>query len=402
MERQRAKALAIQIEKLTRYSLSAIRYDRDEGLFSQYALKLMNSYFFFTATRFDARAIDEVYRTKGRPQLRFILDTNFVFSVLDLHDNPSNMAATGLMELMKKAASKVNTKLYVLLPTVDEMKRSLAKYEFDLSSLRITGAMANAASEMAFSGIAAKYIKELRKTGYRMSAKEYFAPYINNMLDVLRSKGIEPFSDKLDVYDQDQTVIDDVLAVQSHSKERAKKSGGRFREKSYEQIWHDVLLWHVIRDRQNPAATSVLDANVIGITIDYSLLGFDAYKKRINGAGVACFAHPANLIQIMQMFLGASEEFETAIASTLRIPFLVTDYDQDAEKTTLKILSALSRYENIDDIPEATVRHILVNDALRSKMENTENAAEEMELERNPISFERSQHWRSRRRIRQV
>ena len=159
----------------------------------------------------------------------------------------------------------------------------------------------------------------------------------------------------------------------------------RGRPKSYEQIWHDVLLWYFIFDKRPAQVESVIDADVLGITIDYSLIGFDSYKRRGDIPGTPVFVHPATLIQLFQFFVPLDEEFESAILDTMRMPFLLQEFDPASERTTVRILARMSRFENIDDLSPETIRRILENEILRDKLENAENAEMDVQLIREAL-----------------
>ena len=51
---------------------------------------------------------------------------------------------------------------------------------------------------------------------------------------------------------------------------------------------------------------------------------------------------------------------------------MFTEFDSDAEYTTIRIIEQLSRYENVDDLAEDTVRSVLFNQALRQRMDMPE------------------------------
>ena len=60
-------------------------------------------------------------------------------------------------------------------------------------------------------------------------------------------------------------------------------------------------------------------------------------------------------------------------------------FDTDAEEVTVKILASLSRYENADNLGEATVAEILMNQALRQRMRGERDIDQQTELVREVI-----------------
>ena len=245
--------------------------------------------------------------------------------------------------------------------------------------------MLEAVSDGEVSGVVLKFFKENAKVGYTLSAKDYFDPYHNNLTQILRDKGIHLFNEKIDSYTTDQRVIDDTIDQQSFFAQRHLTRQMRGRPKSYAQIWHDVLLWYFICDKRPPQFDSVIDAEFLGITIDYSLLGFDSFKRRTNISKIPVFIHPATLIQLFQFFVPADEIFEAAIVDTLRLPFLLQEFDPVSERTTVRILTRMSYFENIDGLSKDTIRHVLENEIMRNKLERMDDSDKEMVLIREAL-----------------
>ena len=353
--------------------------------FRSYTLRLLNCHFFYIANQYRREHLEALYGGHKKPKIRCMLDTNFLYSILELHDNPSNDAAKALLETIQSAKKYIEVRLYVFPPTVDELKKSLAIHEHHLSEMRVTPNMSEAVSSDAVSGVALKFFKECSKANYSLSAKDYFDPYQKNLAQILADKGILLFNEPTDRYSTDQRVIDDALDQKSFLQQRNLIKKVRGRTKTYEQIWHDVLLWYFIFDKRPQQVESVIDADVLGITIDYSLIGFDSFKRREMDASIPVFIHPASLIQLFQFFVPLDDKFEAAIVETLRLPFLLQEFDPESEKTTVRILTRLSRFENIKDLTPDTIRHVLENELLRDKLERVEGADEEVALIREAL-----------------
>jgi len=89
---------------------------------------------------------------------------------------------------------------------------------------------------------------------------------------------------------------------------------------------------------------------------------------------------PASLMQVLQFWVPRDEELERAIVGSIRAPFLFLDFDRDSEAITARILSKLARFENVDDLGEATLTRILINDALRDRLEAAQSGEADEEL----------------------
>ena len=198
-------------------------------------MRLLNNSFFSIANRYRREHLETLYGGAKRPVIRCLLDTNVLYSILELHDNPSNDAANALLTTIERAKKYIDVRLYVFPPTVDELKRSLIAHEEFLSQLIVSKSLHAAVSDGAVSGVVFKFLTESARTGYTLSVKDYFDPYHNNLTQILRDKGIQLFNEKTDNYANDQRTIDDALDQQSFLTQKHLNRNPTF---------HDVLLWY--------------------------------------------------------------------------------------------------------------------------------------------------------------
>ena len=98
--------------------------------------------------------------TKSTSQrVRILLDTNFLFSILSLHDNPSNEVAQDLIRLTTQAKPNIRVELYVLPITVEETRRVLREVMARLSGMVLTKNIAAAAVKLSSSGLFNQYMQ---------------------------------------------------------------------------------------------------------------------------------------------------------------------------------------------------------------------------------------------------
>lgn len=349
-----------------------------------YVLRCLNAYFFVQAGNLTGDTLEALTKlVKLKPSFTVFLDTNFVFSILGLHENPSDEAVLSLTSLITELSGKVAVNLYLLPPTVDEVKRVMGSAERNLRGLRLTPNLAEAALELHQTGITKKFIQESKNARQPISAEDYFGPYLKNLIQILRSKGIEFFNQKIDHYRTDQEVIDDLMARLEFEKNRYKHAA-----KGYEELEHDMVLWHFVRDKRPTRVESPVEAQYWIVTVDYRFLGFDAFKRRDPGNNIPICIHPTVLIQMLQFWIPRTAQFEEAMLSSMRLPFFFQEFDLSAEKVTIRILEALGRYENIADLPKETVTAILLNDALRQKLLAEPNVEKQVQFVREALIVE--------------
>ena len=338
----------------------------------------LNTYFLLESCNLPEESIKALDRLNQQPpSFTIFVDTNFLFSILDLHDNPSNETAQLLMELVDQISSRVTVRFEVLPTTVDESRRTLRYYQQRLERLRLTPSLSNVATKgkISLSGIALKFVQANAVATHPINAREYFYPYINDLINVLKSKNVEFCDEDVDKYKVDQRVTDDILDRQEFEERRHYGD----RAKSYEALEHDILMWYFVKDRRPQRVESPLDAKYWVATIDFRFLGFDAFKTRSMPNEIPVCIHPAMLIQMLQLWLPRTPKFEEAVLSSLR-PLISQDFDPETEKMTIDILSSLSRFENVDDLPEDVVGNILMSDALRQRMSAEQDINEQIEL----------------------
>jgi hypothetical protein len=334
-------------------------------------LRKLNAFFFLEAANLPAEAVEKISNaTKKQPTFKVFIDTNFLFSILGLHENPSNEAAQALIETILKVSNKVKFKFYISPLTIDETRKVILNEEQRLKNLRPTQLISKVAIDYISNGFSKKYFEECLKANKSIKAEDYFSPYLDSMVTVLRSKGVEIYNDnKFEGYTTNQKVIDDIVEQQ----EWEKKKLPTYLQKSYEKLKHDFVLWHFVNDLRPAYVETADQAEYFVVTIDFRFINFDSQKRRKNRRmQVPICIHPTNLIQILQLWVPRDAEFEAAVLSNLRFPFLFTEFDADAEYTTIRIIDQISRYENIDDLPEDTLRSVLFNKALRAKIEQPE------------------------------
>jgi hypothetical protein len=357
-------------------------FDPKIKVFRKFILRKINAYFCLEAGNLSSNSLKKLTKlTKKNINFTLFIDTNFLFSILSLHDNPANEAAVSLKNLIDKIGNKINAKLYILPPTVKEASNVLSYQVEKLNRIRFTENVINGSKDSNLSGFAKKFIEDAKKSKKNISPKQYFDPYLNSLVASVRSRGVELYNKNLDSYSTDEGVIDDLNDRLNYEEARYGQNA-----KSYEQLLHDLTLWHFCKDQRPEIVESPIDANYWIVTVDFRFLGFDKYKRKKAGEDLnqICI-HPASLIQMLQFWEPRSEEFEEAIINNIRTPFLLNNFNIESEKVTLKILETISRFEDLEDLPEETISSILVNKALRNKVGSVESIEEQVDLVKNAI-----------------
>lgn len=349
-------------------------FDKASVAVRSFVLQRLHATFVVQSSSLDRGTLDAVVAaTQKPPRLRLFLDTNFLFSVLGIHDDVANRCATALINVVGQIQSKASVKLYVLSSTVGELTHAINSRIDDLRELKLSSNLASGAVAL-LSGPIRKFAEQCAKVGKPIDPEQYFSPYIRDLLAILKERGVDLFNQPSDQYKTRQPVVDDI-----HDQRKYEEDKYGPRAKSYDKLEHDIVLWHFANDRRPPAITSPLEAEYWVTTEDFRFLGFDAYKCREGDVQNRVCLHPTVLLQVLQFWVPTTPEFEDALFGSLGLGAMFR-VDNASEQTTIKILNALSRYEDVGDLPEESVRGILLSDALRVKMNESRDVEEQVQL----------------------
>lgn len=335
-------------------------------------LRLLTAHFFAEASQLRPETLALIEGEKKVRSIKVVLDTNFIFSILGLHDNPGDGAALSLLDIAQKAGRNLEIKFYVLPSTIDEAQRVLLNQMHRVERIRTTRAMAQLAITQPLPSVAKKFFDAAAKV-QGLTAAAFFQPYLDDLRTILRGKGISVLDAHPTVYNQRQDVVDDVLDEQHREEVELTED----RRKGYESLLHDAVLWHAVHDRRSPDADSPFEVEFWAVSMDWRLISFDRRKRSSNQSRLPVVLHPSNLVQLVQFWVPRSKELEESLVDSLRLPLFFQSFDPDDERATIRVLEALSRYENVGDLPEHTLQKVLANRALRGRLKDADVSNEE-------------------------
>lgn len=385
-------------EKVKIQALLLNYFDFNNDFVKKYILHQLNAYFFIEATNLNQKTVDEVYAlSKSQTNLKVFVDTNFLLTLLDLHDNPSNEAAFSLLELLDEIKNRVRVKFYVLPVTVMEFQNLISKFKDYLKKLKPSLNQAIAAENTEdFSGIIKKYFQKCHEKKIMLDIDDYFDPYLDNFTVNIRKRGLEIQQDNMDKYSTDTRVVDDLLEQVDYRFDRNDKAGKyqglNAEEKKlrwqiiYDKFNHDCKMWHYVKDKRPAYIDSTKDVINWILTLDFSFLEYDKYKQyRDTNTKISICLHPNEFISMLQFWVPRTEKFENAILGNFRLPFLFKEVDSESERVSLAILRAMSQYDDSEKFTSELVTEILTNKALRQKIKVSNTVEENATLIKEEI-----------------
>ncbi|HHZ9433152.1 TPA: hypothetical protein ACWLZK_000457 [Klebsiella quasipneumoniae] len=338
-------------------------FSNNNDLAKGYILKLLNAYFFVEASQLSQKTIESLDNTRKSKDIKIVLDTNFVFSILGLHENPADESATSLLSLAEKVGN-VKVRYYILPTTLEEI-RKVVSYQLDnLKRHRYSPSLARAAVQSGMrSSIAAKYFAESAKTETGLSPDAYFLPFTDGLLRNLESKGIKILEWPTVHYPTDERVVKEQLTIWEREEKKPEN-----KRKRYEAIEHDLIFWFSIHDHRDGNADSALEENYWGVTIDWSVIQFDQLKRKKKESKLPVVLHPTNLVQLLQFWVPRDATLESGIMEAIKLPLLFGDFDVNDEKATIELIQALSTYKDIEGIDGEILSSMLADKALKQKI----------------------------------
>lgn len=391
---------------LTRYNGDKARvqalllkyFDFSNEFVKKYILHQLNAYFFIEATNLNQQTVEKVYElSKSQSNLKIFVDTNFLLTLLDLHDNPSNDATSALLELIEEIKNKVIIKFYVLPKTVEEFQYLIKKFKSHLKKLKPTLNQAIAAEGTEeFTGIVKKYFHKCYEKNSILDLDDYFDPYLDNFSVNIRKKGVEIQQDNMDKYATDPRVVDDLLEQVEYRYDKYFKAGKfqgltveekQERKNSiYDKFNHDCQIWYYVKDKRPAYIDSTKDVSNWILTLDFSFLEYDKFKQyNDTNTKISICLHPNEFISMLQFWVPRTEKFENAILGSFRLPFFFKEVDSDSEKISMDILRAMTQYEDNEKFSSELVTEILTNKALRQKIKPNNSVEQNAQLLKEEI-----------------
>jgi hypothetical protein len=404
---------SLSIDQYSQFTNFVSRYDQSkiniQGLLlnyfdfkneyvKKYVLHQLNAYFFIEASNLNQETVEQIYSlSKSQTNLKVFVDTNFLLTLLDLHDNPSNDASFSLLELLDEIRNRVTVKFYILPITILEFQNLIGKFKEYLKRLKpsLNQAVAAEISE-DISGIIKKYFQKCHERKEMLNIDDYFDPYLDNFTVNIRKRGLEIEQVNMDRYATDQRVVDDLLEQVDYRYDRNDKQGKyeglneTQKEEQKNQIYsrfnHDCKLWYYVKDKRPAYIDSTKDIKNWILTLDFNFLEFDKYKqlKEKNNSISLCL-HPNEFIAMLQFWVPRTEKFENAILGNFRLPFLFKEVNLESEKVSLEILRAIAQYEDSEKFSSELVTEILTNKALRQKIKPQNTVEENAQLIKEEI-----------------
>jgi hypothetical protein len=356
-------------------------FNMEDKIVRFYTVRQLNAYFLLESFSLNEETIKKVYQlSQTQTELTLFLDTNFLFSMFELHDNPYNESTLSLLNTIKQSNGHFKVRFKVLPITIDEFKKKIWAEKRNLKNFRSSNTNLDwtritTQNYLEVSGLRKKYFEKCKQQGRWIHLDNYFQPFYDLLSDTLRDKGIiletnDRQKEYEDFWDLKMNEISNDIEYQREFRLRDERYKGKSEEEMnletgrlYDNISHDVKLWFAVKHfHRNSYVDSPKSVKSWVITLDNKFLTFDSLKSQ---RSVKICIDPNEFSAMLQFFIPRSEHLEEAIFSNFRLPFLYKDIEQDTAYASEKIIDAISHYENMN---EDLAISLLTSDNLKQKI----------------------------------
>ncbi len=319
---------------------------------SSYLVQLLDGTFTFYALSLDEATIS--YLRESLSPLTIFLDTNYIFGLLDLHDNVFMRASKELVRFIRE--NNLPFHLYYHEYTFAEIDRTLSAQADRLRSRRWSSAISRAAIDTdSVYGLERLYHRVNAETPTDLDA---FLSRYENVRELLIPLGLKIYREGAA---PSFTLKEKSLLIAEYLDFLSKEAP---RPKAYAAADHDASMWLALRRLRTPGQP-VLDSGAIFLTNDYWFQRFDRTRAGLSfGGGPGAVVLPTQLLQLLRPLVPATDDFDRRFVDTFASPEFRT-VQTGYSATSAKVLSYLATYK---DLPTPTAVAILRNHALASRL----------------------------------
>jgi len=336
---------------------------------AQFIAQLLDGTFTFYTLFTDEKT--QSYLQASIPRIKILLDTNFLFGVLNLHDNPQNQVSLELVSLIHE--QKLPFELYYHEESLREMQKSIAYAEKRLCKNKWSSGLSRAVLQTRSQDVTGiEYKFHEANADLQIEPDSYFLKF--RYLDkILNSKGFKILrrSGKLIENENGEEILDEethdlISKYQRFLTDRFSP----YKNKSFNTIKHDIIVWRATKAlRKN--GTAGLDVGAIFLSADQILFAFDwGVLSGTNGVGVVVL--PSQLLQLLRPFIPKTADFDQKFAEVFSLPQFRSG-NSDFSQITQRVLGFLA---SVKDLSEETAAAILADELLLRRLNGVEMDSE--------------------------
>ncbi|TWI97698.1 hypothetical protein JN11_03522 [Mucilaginibacter frigoritolerans] len=284
--------------------------------------------------------------------LVILLDTNVLYSILNLHVHPEKAAIIELIKLSKEKL--IDLRLVYLSKTYSELQQAKSWLESIISRENFKHGQVKAM-------LASDHLEPFARQYYEAKLLNSDTPHPTESLkyasDVLRSKGISLYNEKFNQITDNEQYLNEKIAeyydFQRYFNNLNEERGYDLRlNKSDKKIEHDIFLREavgILKTKFNKED----EFNFVCLTLDNSLVHFDQHVKRKENAGLhksinPSFTFPSTLLKQIRPFIPIiTHNYRKAFITSLTAPSF--EYVNNADSIAVQKSMAYFKSMGIED-----------------------------------------------------
>lgn len=339
-----------------------------------YLAKLVDATFTSYALTSDSETVN--FLNQRYKNLNLYLDTNFIFGILNLHNNNEDSSAKELLDEIKR--SKLPFKLGYHSETLNEFRRvfnframQLASSKWDKESSRVA---------LSIGDISPLEILYHRQNVIEETDPRVFLDKYNHVEDILKDLGLIEFL--LIERESDEYFYEIEKSVEEYDKFYNNIPNRKI--KSFSSLKHDMVVLREVR-MLNPSKKKFLDSQAFFISSDYILAKFEK-KKYVRNYEIGYVISPSLFLQLIRPFIENNVDSNRRFIDTFKIPEF-RSFEIDYSSTKSKALQLIN--DNYHDASFETKVKILRDQVILEKLENAkDNYQKQIEIIENRIAIE--------------
>lgn len=324
---------------------------------SRYVSQLLDGTFSFFAVCVDDAT--SALLTKTLPPLNVYLDTNFVFGLLKLHDNPMNDVSAELIAAL--AERNIPFKIYYHEATLKEYRKAFDRLKTNLERFKFTPALSRAAVQVGrLNYLERRFHEQNAKQAINVDA--FLAKY-RNVEILLGEKGFTIYRENKTSDSQRKSADNTRYEMIADYLDFLERRWSINRDDFYEIADHDMTLLQSAR-AQRKSGASVLDVGVVILTADTKLHAYEWTRGRADRNTAGQVLLPNQFLQILRPYLSVTADFDRRFAETFSVAEFRTA-GTGYEVAASKVIGYLSTFS---DVSEETAVRILANEVFITRV----------------------------------
>ncbi len=311
---------------------------------------------------------DRIYQDIKFDWIVFV-DTNFLYSILNLHNHPEDDAARAVLKL----GNELGIKFKYIPKTFDELNNKRKDFDNYLErNLEINQVRALLKSNKLDNFARNYYEKKISDPTNTPHPTDIITHSQNILsshnLQIYQSKfeAMDPLKDYL--LDQESSYSDYLAMLDENRVDKGLKAKGK---KDPYQIAHDIFLRESILFLRKKNVTSLSETKYFGVTLDKTLIKYDHFQtlKKSYTKVIPTFFKPSNLLKKLLKYSPINtEDYLRAFIKTISTPAL-----DDNFSTSRTAIRSVKYFHKMGINDEKLIFDCLKEEMFLSNFENKEN-----------------------------